>query len=270
MPTPTQILQHQIPADERALRLLIGEEAALKSKTARLQGKLKLERTRLAALLRAEHSAKLTPGTRFVDFSNNNAGIDVAKIRQLGGSVRARDFVVSKLTEGTGFVDAPGVTRLRAAFAAGFPVVGAYCYLHPSESGKEQALKFLSVLNANKLPFIEADYIIADLEQTDGRSAAQVRACAADFSATIAEHSPSKRWLYGGGPFLKQNGVQLGDPTKGGYHAHWLAAYVGDFHPFLAYPLARTAAWQFTDGRFGPMPHACPGVPGGTDMSILL
>lgn len=250
----TQTLQSQITSTERAIRHLIGEEKALKSKLARLDARRKLELGRLR-----KTGSKLQPGKRFPDVSNNQPNIDLAAAHKLGGAERIGDLVVTKITEGVGFVDQPGLVRAKTARTVGFAQVGGYAFLHPSVGGAAQADAFLRASNGLNL-----DIIIADLEVSDGTASTVVRGCALSFADEIRKHTQAKLWLYGGGPFLKANSVPLT-----GYDGHWLAAYVGDPAPFMVYGGARTVAWQFTDGHYGPSPHVCPGI-GSCDLSIVL
>lgn len=249
-------LQQDIQGLERALRHLIGEDRAIRSRTARLEATLRLERARLAALLRSE---KLTVGSRFFDVSNWQPNVDLKVAHSQGGQVRVGGLLVTKLTEGETFVDSRGLARVKLAKTVGFGQVGAYAFLHPSQSGAAQAQHLLTALAGEK-----PDVIIADLEVSDGAGAVAVKRVAHDFAVTIRKQHKGALWLYGGGPFLREFGVPLD-----GYDAHWLAAYVGNPAPFMVYGRARTIAWQFTDGKYGPRPHVCPGI-GACDMSIVL
>lgn len=258
-----QQLQSEITASERAIRQLIGEQAALNSRLARTKARLKLEQTRLASLGRNQPPI-LQSASRFPDVSNWQSSVNVAQVRQ-ASSVRVGDLLVTKLTEGTSYVDAQGIQRLKDMAAANFTRRGAYAFLHPSESGQAQAEHFVQTLEAGGVKFGTSDIVIADLEVSDGMSSASVRACGKDFAATIRQHNGDVRlWLYGGGPFLKENGVPLD-----GYEYHWLPAYVGNPAPYIIYGSRLTKAWQFTDGQYGPNPHSCPGI-GQCDMSIVL
>lgn len=257
-------LEAELAGEERAIRHLIGELAALDSQTRRAEARARLHAPRAHATT-TRHPAVQLPapgfphGDRFPDVSNHQPHVDLDVVRR-AGTVRAGQLVVTKLTEGIGFTDAYAA-RWRRMRELGFPHRGGYAFLHPSQSGVAQAEHLLGVLGGDVTP---ADVIIADLEVSDGQPAGRVQACAREFAETIAAHTPAKRWLYGGAPFLGEFGVPLD-----GYHAHWLAAYVADPAPFLRYGRARTVAWQYTDGLVGPFPHVCPGI-GPVDMSIIL
>lgn len=255
----TVTLQAQITAEEKAIRLLIGERAALKSKLFRAQAKLKLDRTRLAASLGRQAGGKLTVASRFPDVSNFQPNINVPQIHK-AASVRVGALLVTKISEGTGFIDRFGTLRFEEMAHAGFPHRGGYAFLHPSQSGTAQANLLLRQIGGK---LTANDIVIADLEVSDGQGPGRVAACAREFAGEIRKHHKGRIWLYGGGPFLHENGV-----TLDGYDAHWLAAYVSNPAPFELFG-QRTAAWQYTDGVHGPGPHACPGI-GSCDLSIVL
>lgn len=254
-------LQHEISGTERAIRHITGNIKAEKSKLARAEALLKLEKARLKRIENVLPS--LAKASRFPDVSNNNGSVDVQTVRH-AGDVRVGALLVTKITEGTGFVDTPGLQRAKAMEAAGFPNRGFYCFLHPSESGTAQADFLLHTLEAGGVKLLNTDILICDCEVTDGEPASNVALCAHDFQAQLARHVENERWLYGGGPFLHENGVSLS-----GYHGHWLAAYVSNPAQFEVFGAGSTIAWQFTDGHLGPMPHDCPGI-GPCDLSIVL
>lgn len=249
-----QTLQAEIAGEERAIRHLIGERRALTSKIRRQEAQLKLNQRRL------EHGLVLAPGTRFPDVSSYQVAVDLSVVRR-AGEIRAGELAFTKLTEGEGWTDTYGQGRLKTMASVGFPHRGAYAFLHPSEDPVAQAEHFLEQ-GGHELT--AADVIAADLEVTDGQPAARVAGCAHGFVQVIAKHSPAKRWLYGGGPFLSENHV-----TLDGYDAHWLAAYAPSPYPYVIYGRARTISWQYTDGHYGPSPHVCPGI-GACDLSIRL
>lgn len=254
-------LQSEISATERAIRHLIGEQKALGSKLDHEKALLKLEEAKLHKL---EHAfPSLAAASRFPDVSNNQPSVDVNAVRN-ASSVRVGELLVTKVTEGTGFVDQLWAARAKAMTAAGFPRRGFYAFLHPSENGMAQAEFLLAAIHDGGITLSNTDILIADLEVSDGQPAAAVARCALDFGNHIAQNFDGQRWLYGGGPFLHENGVQL-DP----FNWHWLAAYVPNPAPFEVFGAARTKAWQFTDGHLGPQPHDCPGI-GPCDLSIVL
>jgi lysozyme len=263
MTTAERTLEADILGQEKAIRLLTGEQKALSSALHREQAVLRLSEARLKVLETPKPqpvSNTIPHGDRFFDVSNNQPTVDFT-VAARAGSVRIGTLAVTKLTEGTTFTDGYGVARLREMAAAGFKHRGAYCFGHPSEGGTAQGEYFMSrgghLLTA-------ADIVIYDCEVTDGQPPAAVAGAARDFAAFIAKHSPAKRWLYGGGPFLHENGV-----TLDGFDAHWLAAYVANPAEYMVFGRARTVAVQFTDGVHGPTPHVVPGV-GPCDVSIIL
>ena len=178
-------------------------------------------------------------------------------------SVRVGAFAVTKLTEGLSWADHFGASRLGTMKALGFEHRGAYHYLHPSEDPAAQAEHFLQAGGHELGPL---DYAICDAEVSDGvpAGAGGVAARVRVFGETIAKHIGAARWLYCGGPFAKEFGLELAPA----YEGHWLAAYVNNPAPYEVFG-ARTAAWQYTDGRNGPVPHVCPGI-GACDLSIVL
>lgn len=264
MKTTALELEAEIHGEERAIRHLIGERAALTSKIKRDEAHRKLLQAQLHRITTRAHAAvarAFPHGARFPDVSAYQPNVDVGAVRH-AGSVRVGELLVTKITEGASWTDAYGPHRWREMEGAGFPHRGGYAFLHPSVDGAAQAEHMLAALDAAGVVVRASDVLIADAEVTDGRPAAEVRACVRAFAAVIAKHTPAKRWLYTGGPFARENGLSLA-----GYDAHWLPAYVGDPRPF--YVFGTPIAWQYTDGRYGPAPHVCPGI-GPCDMSIVL
>lgn len=276
----TVTLQSEIDAEERAIRHLIGEHRSLTSATHRLEARMKLERARLGQL---ELAALVTPpppqhpnipvvkpiphGMRFVDVSAYQPRVNLDDVRHAVELTEVSksptsDLFITKATEGLDYVDGYLGSRWHGAYLAGFPHRGAYHFLHPSESGKEQAEHFLEALHASG-NIRAQDIVVCDAEVSDGQSAGTVANCVGEFGTTLAKECPAKRWLYGGGPFAKEFGLVLAP-----YQAHWLAAYVTDPTPYYAF--GKPLAWQFTGNGLGPAPHSVTGVGTGCDISIVL
>ena len=267
MPTAEQTLQAELVGEERAIRHLIGEQAALSSRLKRDRARRKLDETRLHALQTRGHGAvgqgpALAHGERFPDTSSYQPNVDLKAVRN-AGAIHCGQLAFSKITEGTGWTDAYGPTRFQEMQALEFQHRGGYHFLHASESPAEQATHFLDALHAHG-SILATDVLVADVEVSDGQAARNVAACAREFGELLKKETPAHRWLYGGGPFLRANQV-----TLDGYDAHWLAAYAPDPAPYMVYGRGRTVAWQYTDGTYGPSPHACPGI-GAGDLSIIL
>lgn len=269
MPTELQTLHADIAGEERAIRHLIGERAALNSKLKRQEALHKLNESKLKALTTKNHPAvsksgpPLPHGERFPDFSSYQPSVDLAAIRH-DSSIKVGDLAITKVSEGTGWADPYGASRLRGMAAAGFPHRGAYHFFHPSESASEQVDHFLDCVHADGVVIRDSDILICDCEVSDGESGATVAVAVKEFGLGVRKQSPARLWLYGGGPFLQEYGV-----TLDGYDAHWLAAYVGDPTPYMVFGRNHTVAWQYSDGVNGPTPHVCPGI-GASDMSIVL
>lgn len=267
MTATAQTLEAEIAGDEKAIRHLIGERAALTSKIKRRQALEKLHQAQLKHVRTTGHPAvrKAGPafphGSRFPDVSSFQPHVDLAAVH-VAKSLRVGELCVVKISEGLTWTDAFGAGRWRAMAADHYAHRGGYHFLHPSESPDAQADHMLAVLHAAGVVVRASDILVADLEVSDGQSGATLRACAAEFAKRLRAHVPAKIWLYAGGPFAREYGL-----TLAGYDAHWLPAYVGDPKPF--YVFGTPIAWQYSDGRFGPSPHVCPGV-GACDMSIIL
>lgn len=265
MASPQVVWQSDLTADERAIRHLVGERAAENSEIHRIQAKEKL----LAAKLRqgpAVRPTKAAPtpefphGDRFPDVSSYQPSVDLAEVRK-DADIKVGSLIVVKATEATGYTDALLVSRWQGAKVAGFPHRGAYHFLHMDESGQAQAEYFLAELDRAGGATAQ-DIVIADAEISSGQSPGTVAQVVDAFGLYLEQHCPAKRWLYTGGPFAKENGIQLAP-----YDAHWLPAYVGDPTPY--YVFGTPVAWQFTDGENGPTPHIVEGI-GACDLSIIL
>lgn len=262
-------LQAEIAGDERAIRHLIGERDALTSQIKRLGAQEKLLQAQLHRITTRGHPVVRPPapgyphGDRFPDVSNWQPHVDFTAVR-VGHSLKLGALAVTKISEGVNSTDTYGAQRLRDMAAAGFPHRGAYHFLRPEVSPVAQAEHFLEQAHQHGVVIRDTDVLVCDAEISDGQNAATVKACVREFGAYVEAHAPARRWLYSGGPFAHENGI-----TLDGYQAHWLAAYVGDPAPYMVFGRPRTIAWQYTDGKWGPVPHVCPGV-GACDMSILL
>lgn len=269
MSTEAQTLQAEIMGDERAIRHLIGERAALNSQLKREEAVLKLHEQRLHALSTKNHPAvskggpPLPHGHRFPDVSSYQPHVDFRLVHD-DKAIGCGDIAFTKLTEGLSWTDPYGNMRLRSMRAFGFPHRGAYHFAHPSENPTDQANHFLAVAFEEHNEITAADVLACDLEVSDGQPGGTVRFFAKEFAATLRKHTPAKLWLYGGGPFLHEYSVPLD-----GYDAHWLPAYGPTPVPYMIYGRSRTVAWQYTDGHYGPSPHVVEGI-GGCDVSIIL
>ena len=169
-----------------------------------------------------------------------------------------------KGTEGTGYTDGFLASRWSGAAAAGIAHRLVYAFGHPGEGGVAQAEYLLQAVTAGGHEIHAQDIVAYDCEVSDGEAPSVVAAAARDFASTIAKHVAAVRWLYGGGPFLQENGVSLD-----GYAGHWLAAYVPNPDPYEIFGAGKTIAWQYTDGAHGPAPRSAPGV-GACDISLIL
>lgn len=264
-------LEAEIAGEERAIRHLIGERRAISGKLARLEAHEKLLDGQLHRITTRGHPAvkprelgEVIPhGERFFDVSSYQPHVDLAAAH-IAASVRVGLLGVTKLTEGEGWTDAYGTLRLRQMADVGFPHRGAYHFFHPSESAEAQADHFLAAAHEGGVEIRETDVLICDAEVSDGEPGRVVSSAVRAFGQRLRQQTKAKLWLYGGGPFLREFGV-----TLDGYDAHWLAAYVGDPWSYAVFGRERTVAWQYTDGRYGPVPHVCPGI-GPCDMSIIL
>lgn len=261
-------LEAELAGEERAIRHLIGERQAITHKLAREHALEKLTQARLHAITTRHHPVVhprpgVPAGARFPDVSSYQPNVDWAAVRH-ASSVRAGELAVTKLTEGGGWTDPYGAIRLREMAAQGFAHRGGYGFLHPSIAPIEQATHLLEAAHADGVVIRETDVLICDAEVTDGQPPQVVRACVREFGQELRKHVPAKLWLYTGGPFAHENGL-----TLAGYDAHWLPAYTGDPSPYMVFGRQRVIAWQYTDGRYGPVPHVCPGI-GACDMSIIL
>ena len=257
-------LHAEIAGLERAIRHLIGERKALTSTLDRDEALLKLAERKLHAISTRNHPAVgpvLPSGSRFPDVSSFQPNVDWNAVRH-ASSIRVGDLAIVKISEGAGWTDPYGAARWREMASAGFPHRGGYHFLHPSVSPQEQAQHFLSALHQDGVIVRPSDIVVCDCEVSD--SSSSVAACTREFGQIVRKEVPAKLWLYGGGPFLHEFGVEL-EP----YDGHWLAAYVSDPAPYMVFGRSRTVAWQYSDGHYGPTPHYCPGI-GSCDLSVVL
>lgn len=112
------------------------------------------------------------------DGSNVNGTLDWAALT----AQHNLSFAAFKATEGRGFRDPLFPAAWKAIGAAGL-VRLAYHFAHPMTDAQAQADAFLAYVRASGLT--DADLLVLDLEDTDGRPAADVAAWARDWCAAV-------------------------------------------------------------------------------------
>lgn len=119
-----------------------------------------------------------------IDVSNNNgAAFDWAAWK---GKI---SFAGVKITEGLDFTDPDGARNMEGARGIGAVRI-AYHFLHPSLSGAQQAAYFLG--HAKAAGIGPGDLAMVDVEETDGRTVAEISACAGEFAAAV--HAELGAW----------------------------------------------------------------------------
>ena len=183
-----------------------------------------------------------------VDLSHWQDGrLDFAKAKQAGVQ-----FVVHKVTEGTGMSDALYLRRREEAGKAGL-VWGGYHFARPeASSGAKQAQLFLSRMQpvtGNLRP-------VLDLEKAGGLPPARLGAWAVDFAEEVKMRVGLTPVIYT--PF---NLPEVIGPL-------WVARYSNaNTAPKLPSPWQDYAIWQFSDGSFGK-PNQVPGI-GACDLNTF-
>ncbi|MFC6150792.1 MULTISPECIES: glycoside hydrolase family 25 protein [Mumia] len=178
-----------------------------------------------------------------------NRAINFTKVRRAGFT-----YAFIKATEGRGFVNewarADGRASARAGLATGF-----YHFARPSSSARRQAQHFLREVRRTG---VRSPMLVLDLETTDGRSRAHLRAWSRTWLATVERATGERPILYTGPGFWK--GSVAGSQAFSKYPL-WVAHYETK-SPTVPGPWRRYAIWQHSDsGRVA-------GVPGRVDVNV--
>lgn len=190
----------------------------------------------------------------FADVSNNNGqSLDLHAYKHKGGHI----LIGVKASEGTTFTDHTHAGRAHRAHEAGVVVIH-YHFGHPGSSATEQAKHFWDQV---KPVHSKKDYCCLDIEVTDGMGTAHIKQWVKDFVAHFHKISGHQLVIYSGQAFLQEHG-----PIRPPGARFWVAAY-GPREAHV-YWVKRLWAWQYTDGRSGPRPHAVAGI-GHCDLSRL-
>jgi lysozyme len=181
-------------------------------------------------------------------------GIDVASYQGYPNWAAVKNsgktFAFTKATEGTTYTNPYFATNWARMKAAGL-IRGAYHFGHPGTDPVAQANKFCDVVR----PTTGDLQMALDLEVTDGKSPAQVRAWVVTFINQIQARTRRPGIIYTGFYFWRDragNGSNLNCPL-------WLAAYVTDPTPYVPAAWSTWSFWQYTDRG------VVPGVSGNVD-----
>jgi len=190
-----------------------------------------------------------------IDVSHYQGSINWSSVRNAGVT-----FAVTKATEGTTYTDAYVDDNIAGMKNAGI-IPGAYHFAHPGTDATAQANYFTSVVRAaNGGTFSGMLQLVLDLEDTDGRTPAQVFAWTQTFVARVQAVTGRPCIIYTGFYFWRDN---VGNPTSNLNCPLWLAAYVAESQTAALTPRAWSgvgwAFWQYTSSG------SVPGVAGNVD-----
>jgi lysozyme len=146
-------------------------------------------------------------------------------------------FGFCKATEGTTFTDAKFKANYRGIKSAGL-IRGAYHYGRPSTDPVTQANFFVNTVQ----PLSGDLQLVLDLETTDGKTPAQVRAWTVAFINQLTARTGRPGIIYTGFYFWRDsagNGTNLNCPL-------WLAAYVTDPSTLVPAAWSNWSFWQYT------------------------
>lgn len=132
--------------------------------------------------------------------------------------VAKHEVLAIKATEGTAFLDPDFPNNWKFAEDNEKARV-AYCFLHPSLSGRQQAEIFLDYIR--KYGLESGDMFAADIEISDGLDPAMVAACGKEFCDTVATATKANPFVYSNIFFIQAgnlNGLQdrplwIADPS---------------------------------------------------------
>lgn len=191
--------------------------------------------------------------------SNKVYGIDVSYYQGVinWSSVKAagKQFVIIRVSDGTGFLDPKFVTNWKNAKAAGL-AVGAYQFFRPNQDATAQADLFVNQLNAvgfgaNDLP------PVIDVEVTGGVSGSTVAARVNTWLNRVKSRTGRLPALYTSPGFWSS----IGNPTPS------LLPYIWDAHwgvscPSLPPAWPRLRFWQYSSKG------SVSGISGDVDLDI--
>ncbi len=162
--------------------------------------------------------------------------------------------IIHKATQGVGYTDPEYAARKPEALKAGL-LWGAYHFGTNSESGKEQADYFLSVVNPGPDDLLALDY-----EQEDGHEAMTLDK-AVDFVETVYQATGRYPGFYSGSLIREQ----LGNNTNETLAKCWL--WWAEYGPEakIIPNWKDWTMWQYTGDGIGPEPHTVDGVSGEID-----
>lgn len=192
---------------------------------------------------------------RFADLSEANDVFDASAYRSAG-----RRLVALKASEGADRPDGRYGERLKRARTAGLRVLH-YHFLRPDlhKYPHDEIMFFVSTLHGR---LMDTDFVFLDLEVRGSRDWWEVAHYGRQAWQQLAHLTGHKPGMYSYSSFFFSLGAAA--------HIKGCRYWVADYGPHPQTPswLGRPWAWQYTDGRAGPMPHECQGI-GRCDMSLL-
>jgi len=184
-----------------------------------------------------------------LDLSHHNVVRSFVEIKKAGIV-----GVILKSTQGIGYVDKTFTARRKEAIAAGL-LVGAY-HFGDAGSVSRQVINFLKTVDyeANG----KRTLLCLDYEPNTTSGGTMSLSQAKEFLKQVFERTGQRPVLYSGSLIKEKLGK-----TKDEFlalHRLWVAQY----GPKAVVPITwdNYWLWQFTDGRYGPLPHLIPGIAG--------
>lgn len=185
---------------------------------------------------------------RVLDLSHYNAVTNLQTVKNAGiwG-------IIHKSTEALNYIDDKYAGRKKGFLEIGL-LWGAYHFLHPGNI-KAQLDFFLRVAGIDDQTLYAADW---EKSSTGTANADEV----AQFLHYLEAATGRKGVVYSGNVAKEQiSGVN----AYLGAHRLWLAQYAESGITTQASWRQNVWLWQYSDGRYGPEPHGCPGVTGDVD-----
>lgn len=222
-------------------------------------------RPRGRRLLLAVLGAALAAGVALVApaAADTPVGVDVASYQHPNGqpidwsqvASAGQRFVFAKATEGVSYTNPYFASDRSQALASGLGV-GAYDFANPADDPAAEARYFLSVTGTaaqrGTLP------PVLDLEQTAGRTPAQVTSWALTWLSTVQAATGRTPIVYSYPYFLRYS---ITPDTRLAQYPLWIASYSGTSSPPVPAPWTTWLFWQYTDQG------SVPGIAGSVDQS---
>ena len=171
-----------------------------------------------------------------IDVSHYQGSVNWASVKKAGNS-----FGFAKATEGTSYTDPNFASNWSRMKNAGV-IPGAYHFGRPGSSATTQAAHFVNTVKAAQGGLSGGLQLVLDLETTDGKTPAQVKAWMETFLSEIQRLTGKPAIIYTGYYFWRDS---VGNPSSNYNCPLWIASY--NSAPTIPAAWSYYTFWQYTD-----------------------